>query len=170
MLVIRLTKIGKKNAPSYRVVLIEKTAAPQSGKFLEALGNYNPRLIDKKTGEKDLSLNEERIKYWLSQGAKASDTVHNLLVKRGIIKGPKIKKKIKAKRAKEEKTKEPKKEVKKEKAPEKSEEKPEQAKEEKKAPIFSPTESEEKNRESSTSEPNQNDLEEVGIDNSKNQE
>lgn len=90
MLTIRLTRIGKKNAPSYRVVLVEKTAAPQSGKFLEILGHYNPRL-------KELSLKSERIKHWLAKGAKPSDTVHNLLVRQGIIKGPKIKKKIKTK-------------------------------------------------------------------------
>ena len=101
MLVIRLTRIGKKNAPSYRIVLIEKTAATQSGKFLEVLGNYNPRLVDKKTGQKQLILNEERIKHWLSQGVKASDTVYNLLVGKGIIKGPKIKKKMKVKEEKE---------------------------------------------------------------------
>ncbi len=106
MLVIRLIRIGKKNAPSYRVVLIEKSAGPKSGKFLEVLGNYNPRLVvDKKTGQKQLSLDGERIKYWLSQGVKTSDTVHNLLVKQGIIKEPKIKKKIKVKRKEEKKEK-----------------------------------------------------------------
>ena len=101
MLVIRLTKIGKKNAPSYRVVLIEKTASPQSGKFLEILGNYNPRLINKETGKKQISLDGERIKYWLSQGVKTSDTVHNLLIENKIIEGSKIKRKIKVKDKKE---------------------------------------------------------------------
>jgi small subunit ribosomal protein S16 len=98
MLTIRLVRTGKKNAPSYRVVLIEKTAPPQSGKFLEVLGHYNPRL-------KEVGLNKERIEYWLGQGVKASDTVHNLLVNQGIIKGPKIKKRfrLKKKKAKEEK-------------------------------------------------------------------
>jgi small subunit ribosomal protein S16 len=94
MLVIRLIRTGKKNAASFRVVLIEKTAPPKSGKFLEMLGNYNPRL-------NQLSLNKERIKYWLGQGAQASETVHNLLVNEGIVKGPKIKKKFKAKKKKE---------------------------------------------------------------------
>lgn len=91
MLVIRLMRTGKRNAPSYRVVLIKKTAPPQSGKFLEILGNYNPR-------SKEISLNKERIEYWLSQGVQTSDTVHNILVNQGIIKGPKIKKKIRIKK------------------------------------------------------------------------
>lgn len=97
MLVIRLLRVGRKNAPSYRVVLTEKTAPPQSGKFLEILGHYNPRLTAKDSGKgvkKEISLKEERIKYWLSQGVKTSEAVHNLLVSKGIIKGPKIKKKM----------------------------------------------------------------------------
>lgn len=89
MLRIRLIRIGKKNAPAFRVVLTEKTSPPQ-GKFLEVLGSYNPRL-------KEVNLKKERILYWLSQGAQASDTVHNLLVGQKIIEGPKIKKKIKSK-------------------------------------------------------------------------
>ncbi len=94
MLVIRLIRTGKKNAASFRVVLIEKTAPPKSGKFLEMLGSYNPRL-------NQISLNKERIKHWLGQGAQASETVHNLLVNEGVIKGPKIKKKFKARKKKE---------------------------------------------------------------------
>jgi len=95
MLVIRLIRTGKRNAPSFRVILVEKTASPKTGKFLEILGNYNPRL-------KELNLKKDRIKHWLTQGVKTSDTVHNLLVKDGIIKGPKIKKKLKSEKAKAE--------------------------------------------------------------------
>ena len=101
MLVIRLVRIGKKNAPDFRIVLLEKTAPPRSGRFLEILGHYHPR-----SAKKNISLDKERISYWLSQGAKTSATVHNLLVKKGVIQGPKIKKKIKTKiKTKEEKTK-----------------------------------------------------------------
>jgi small subunit ribosomal protein S16 len=95
MLIIRLIRTGKKNAPSFRIVLIEKTASPKSGKFLEILGNYNPRL-------KEVNFKKERIKYWLSQGVQISETVHNLLVKGEIIKGPKIKKKIRIKKSRRE--------------------------------------------------------------------
>ena len=97
MLTIRLIRVGKKNAPSFRVVLTEKTAAAKSGSFLEILGHYNPRLVEKKDGKtgKKIKLDADRIKYWLSQGAQTSDTVHNLLVSEKVIEGEKIKKKIK---------------------------------------------------------------------------
>lgn len=83
MLKIRLQKVGKKNSPSYRVVLCEHTAPPQ-GKFIEILGFYNARL--KKKGFK-----KDRIEYWLSKGAQLSSTVHNLLVDEGVLKGIKLK-------------------------------------------------------------------------------
>ena len=83
MLVIRLTRVGKKNQPAYRVVLTEKTN-PVNGKFIEILGSYNPR-------EKTKALKAERIQYWISKGAQPSDTVHNLLVNEKIITGPKVK-------------------------------------------------------------------------------
>lgn len=83
MLIIRLSRTGKKNQPFYRVVLAEKTY-PVQGKFTELLGSYNPH-------KKATSLKEERIKYWIEKGVACSDTVHNLLVKRGLIKAAKIK-------------------------------------------------------------------------------
>ena len=91
MLTIRLIKTGKRNNSNFRVILIEKSAAPKSGKFLEILGYYNPH-------NKEINLKEERIKYWLSKGAKASETVHNLLVRKEVIKGPKIKRNIRGKK------------------------------------------------------------------------
>ena len=99
MLVIRLIRTGKKNASSFRVVLTEKRNAPKSGKFLEVLGSYNPRLKHKNKKEA-VVLKKDRIKFWLSCGAKFSDTVHNLLVSQGVIKGPKIAKKIKPSKSK----------------------------------------------------------------------
>lgn len=83
MLVIRLTRVGKKNQPSFRVILTEK-ANPVRGKFIEILGHYNPR-------SKEKSLNVERIKHWLSKGAQPSATVHNLLVSEKIIDTKKVK-------------------------------------------------------------------------------
>ncbi len=82
MLKIRLQKIGKKNSPSYRVVLVEHTTSPQ-GEFIELLGTYNPRLKRK-------SFNKGRIEYWLSQGVQPSPTVHNLLVDEKIIEREKL--------------------------------------------------------------------------------
>lgn len=83
MLVIRLQRTGRKNQPSYRVVLADNRS-PVKGKFKEVLGSYNPSLKEKK-------LNADRIKYWLSQGAQTSATVHNLIVSEKVIEGPKIK-------------------------------------------------------------------------------
>ncbi len=82
MLKIRLQKIGKKNAPSYRVALVEHTTSPQ-GKFIEILGTYNPRTKKK-------NFNKEKIEYWLTKGAQASPTVFNLLVDEKIIEREKL--------------------------------------------------------------------------------
>lgn len=95
MLTIRLIKIGKKNSPSFRLVLTDKKNPPRGGRFLEILGNYNPR-------EKEINLKKERLVYWLAQGAKTSDTVHNLLVSQSVVPGPKIRKNIKIKKKAEE--------------------------------------------------------------------
>ncbi|MFA6436821.1 MAG: 30S ribosomal protein S16 [Candidatus Paceibacterota bacterium] len=83
MLIIRLSRYGRKNDPSFRVVLQEKHRAPK-GKAIEFLGFYNARLKQK-------SLKTDRIKYWISQGAQISDTVHNLLVSDKTVEGPKKK-------------------------------------------------------------------------------
>jgi ribosomal protein S16 len=66
--------------------VVAKAQCAPSGKFVETLGHFNPR------NKKDtLSLKKERISYWLSQGAKASPIVHNLLVDQDITTGPKKK-------------------------------------------------------------------------------
>ena len=83
MLKIRLQKVGKKNSPSFRVVLVEHTFRPQ-GKFIELLGSYN------KT-QKQKNLNKERILYWISKGAQVSPTMHNMLVDEKIIDKAKVK-------------------------------------------------------------------------------
>jgi len=83
MLTIRLQRTGKKGQPYFRVVLIEHTHKV-GGAFKEILGFRNPRT-------KEVSLKGDRIQYWLSQGVKASPTVHNLFVSQGIISTPKVK-------------------------------------------------------------------------------
>ena len=83
MLKIRLQRIGRKNDPSFRAVLTDSKNSTKSGRFLEILGTYNP-----KSGEK--SLKSYRIKYWISQGAKPSETMHNFLVGDKLIEGKKI--------------------------------------------------------------------------------
>lgn len=73
MLVIRLSRIGKKKMPFYRVVVMEKTR-PRNGRYVEVVGTYNPL---KKPAE--VKLDAERIKYWLGCGAQPSDTVRSFL-------------------------------------------------------------------------------------------
>ena len=87
MLMMRLQRLGRKHDPSYRVVVTEKTSGPKAGKFVEDLGHYDARL-GKGLG-KDLTIDIERAKYWLGVGATASGTLHNLLVREGIVKGKK---------------------------------------------------------------------------------
>lgn len=83
MLAIRFLRTGKRNQPSFSIVVTEKRRAPRSGRFIEKVGFYNPLTKERK-------VNAERIQYWLSVGAKPSDTVHNILVSEGIVEGKKI--------------------------------------------------------------------------------
>ncbi|MEI8143442.1 MAG: 30S ribosomal protein S16 [Candidatus Berkelbacteria bacterium] len=80
MLRIRLTRVGKKNAPAYRVVVADQRRAVKR-KFIEIIGHYNPTLA-----VKELVINKERATYWLGQGAQATPTVHNLMANLGIVK------------------------------------------------------------------------------------
>jgi small subunit ribosomal protein S16 len=83
MLKIRLQRTGRTNDPSYRVVVTEHTNGPKSGRAKEVLGSYNPK-------SKERRLNADRIKYWISVGAKATGTMHNMLISAGIITGKKV--------------------------------------------------------------------------------
>ncbi len=83
MLKIRLQRVGRKNDPSFRVVLTDSKNGPRSGKFLEVLGSYDARRGRPK-------FESDRIKHWQKVGAKISPTVHNLLVDAKVIEGKKI--------------------------------------------------------------------------------
>lgn len=72
---IRLRQQGRNNLQTYRVVLAD-VRSPRDGKYLEMLGWYNPSLA-----ENNISVDQERIAYWISQGAKLSENVENLLSK-----------------------------------------------------------------------------------------
>ena len=73
---IRLARGGSKKRPYYRIVVAEERA-PRDGKFIEKVGTYNPMLA--KDSEQRIQLVEERVKYWLGQGAQATDRVHRFL-------------------------------------------------------------------------------------------
>ena len=75
MVKIRLRRMGAKKAPYYRVVVAD-SRSPRDGRFIEALGTYDPMAEGNK-----LNLDVERVKYWVSQGAQPTDTVRGLLKK-----------------------------------------------------------------------------------------
>ena len=83
MLKIRMQRGGRTKVPTYRIVVAEHTSSPKAGTNVEQVGTYDPKI-------KKPILNAERIKYWISVGAKPSDTMHNMLVREGVIKGDKI--------------------------------------------------------------------------------
>jgi small subunit ribosomal protein S16 len=82
MLTLKLKRIGKKHQSAFRLIAIEKRTK-LNGRYLEDFGFYNPH-------EDKFEFNKDRILYWLKNGAQPTDTVHNLLIKAGIIKGKKI--------------------------------------------------------------------------------
>ena len=125
MLVIRLSRIGRKDKAVYRVVISENTK-DTFGDHLEQLGTYNPSVKPK-----EIKLEKERIQYWLSQGAQPSATVHNLLVDAGIVEGKKVKASRTKKKSEEELKKEAEEKAAAAEPAEKAEEaKPEESKEE----------------------------------------
>lgn len=81
MLTIRFNRTGKRNKAQFRIVVQERTVAP-GGRHVEVLGSYDPHL-------KKGVFKNDKIKYWIEKGAQVSDSVYNLLVKKGVLKGRK---------------------------------------------------------------------------------
>lgn len=77
MLKIRLRRVGKKNQPSYRVVVVEHTKKIQ-GSYLEALGTYNPRA-------RAFAVKQDRVLYWLDHGAQPSERMAKLLTSIKVV-------------------------------------------------------------------------------------
>jgi small subunit ribosomal protein S16 len=92
---LRLRRMGKKKQPIYKIVAAD-SRSPRDGKFLEAVGFYNPL-----TNPHTLDLKEDRILYWLNVGAQPSSTVKSLLRQKGIT----LKKELMSKGLDEEKIK-----------------------------------------------------------------
>ena len=78
MVRIRLRRVGGKKQPSYRVVVTDQRSA-RDGRFIETVGNYNPRV-----DPPHVKLEDERVLYWLSKGAQPSDAVARMLRSSGI--------------------------------------------------------------------------------------
>jgi small subunit ribosomal protein S16 len=79
MVRIRLRRMGKKKAPTYRIVVAD-AKSPRDGRFIEIIGNYAPT-----RQPKTLVIDNDRAKYWLSVGAQPSDPVEYLFKKVGIL-------------------------------------------------------------------------------------
>ena len=75
---IRLKRIGRRNRPFYRMVVMDSRSR-RDGAAIEELGWYNPINV-----EKSFSLKEERIIHWLRDGAQTTDAAHKLLRRAGI--------------------------------------------------------------------------------------
>ncbi|MSR78901.1 MAG: 30S ribosomal protein S16 [Candidatus Taylorbacteria bacterium] len=84
MLKIRLQRVGRKNIPTFRVVLTDSKNSTKSGRFLEVLGSFDPR------NDASKIVDSERVKYWISKGAQLSGTLHNFFVSNKVITGKKI--------------------------------------------------------------------------------
>ena len=79
MLRIRLTRIGKKKQPSYRLIVTD-SRAPRDGAFLEIIGHYNPR-----TDPPTVVIQEDKAVQWLQKGAQPSETASKLLRRTGVL-------------------------------------------------------------------------------------
>lgn len=76
---LRLKRGGSKQRPFYRIVAAD-ARSPRDGRFIDTIGTYNPI-----PAEYEVNIDEEKAMYWLNNGAQPTDTVKNLLSKKGII-------------------------------------------------------------------------------------
>ena len=82
---IRLARGGSKKHPFYRIVVAE-ASSPRDGRFVERLGSYDPMVP--KDHENRVSLKDERIKFWMSKGAKPTLRIHKILAAAGLLDAP----------------------------------------------------------------------------------
>ncbi len=83
MVKIRLTRMGDKKSPFYRIIVAD-SRAPRDGKFIDIVGTYNPL-----SEPAEIKIDVEKAKHWLTVGAKPSDTVKAMFVNAGIIENAK---------------------------------------------------------------------------------
>ncbi len=76
---IRLRRLGAKSAPTYRIVVAD-SRFPRDGRFIEEIGTYNPC-----TEPSTVTIDEEKAKNWIKNGAQPTDTVKALLKKQGVL-------------------------------------------------------------------------------------
>ncbi len=83
MLMMRLQRVGRKNDPSYRIVVTDKRTGPKSDKHVDRIGSYNPKM-------NSVQLDAVKAKEWLAKGVQPSDTVYNILIGQKVVEGRKI--------------------------------------------------------------------------------
>lgn len=77
-----MQRIGRKNDPAFRILVLEKTSSPKAGTYTDLLGTYNPKT-------KALTITEDRLKDWMSKGARVSPSLKNLLIEKKVLDGKK---------------------------------------------------------------------------------
>jgi small subunit ribosomal protein S16 len=82
MLKMRLQRIGRKNNPSFRVLVTDSRNAPSRGRHVDLIGSYDPR-------QDRFEIDVEKVQHWIKNGVQVSDTVYNLLVSKKIVEGRK---------------------------------------------------------------------------------
>jgi len=80
---IRFQRVGRKNDASFRMAVLEKTAGPKAGKYVDLVGTYNPKT-------KQITYKADRIQDWIKKGAQVSPSLKNLLIKNGVLEGSKV--------------------------------------------------------------------------------
>lgn len=78
MVRIRLTRVGAKKQPSYRVIVADQRS-PRDGRFIEIVGHYNPR-----NDPATMDMQEDRVLFWLQRGAQPSEPVARMLKSNGV--------------------------------------------------------------------------------------
>ena len=97
MVKIRLTRMGDKKSPFYRIIVAD-SRAPRDGKFIDIVGTYNPL-----TEPAEIKIDAEKAKQWINNGAQPTDTVKGLLVQAGVMEaGKKAPAKTKVQKKKKE--------------------------------------------------------------------
>ncbi|MBO7527403.1 MAG: 30S ribosomal protein S16 [Clostridia bacterium] len=76
---IRLTRLGDKKSPFYRVIVAD-SRSPRDGRFIDILGTYNPL-----TDPAEIKIDNEKARTWIKNGAQPTDTARDILVKSGAI-------------------------------------------------------------------------------------
>lgn len=80
---IRFQRIGRKNDAAFRMAVLEKTAGPKAGKYVDLVGTYNPKT-------KEMTVKKEAIEGWIAKGAQVSPSLMNLLINKGVVEGKKV--------------------------------------------------------------------------------